>query len=359
MLTVKAPDRVLVVDAEPAVRETIESHLTHRGYEVLTAGSGEEALGILSRQKIGCMLADARLFGTRSGELLSRALERDANLAVIVSSATATIQEAVHYVQYGAVDYLAKPLDPERLEAAIQRALRRRAELIRERSMIRLLKEEVANLGAELARERAKVKGLSVATLQALVAVIEARDPWFAGHSLRVAQLAASIAAETGRTDEEIEQVRQAGLLHDIGMISVPEGLLSKEGPLTAEEFEQIKCHVIVGSLILAPLPHLSVVGAFVRGHHERWDGKGYPDGLAGETIPWGARLIGAAEMYDALASARPYREQLTPELAVERMRGLIGTVLAPEVHRALAAVVDRGKALVFVADERSKELTL
>jgi putative two-component system response regulator len=142
-------------------------------------------------------------------------------------------------------------------------------------------------------------------------------------------------------------------------MISVPEGLLSKEGPLTAEEFEQIKRHATVGSLILGPLPQLSGVGAFVRGHHERWDGKGYPDGLAGDTIPWGARLIGAAEVYDALATARPYREQLTPELAVERMRGLIGTVLAPEVHRTLAAVVDRGKALVFVADERSKELTL
>jgi HD-GYP domain-containing protein (c-di-GMP phosphodiesterase class II) len=111
-----------------------------------------------------------------------------------------------------------------------------------------------------------------------------------------------------------------------------------------------------VGSQILAPLPHLGPVSTFVRGHHERWDGKGYPDGLAGEAIPWGARIIGAAEIYDALATARPYREQLTPELAVERMNELIGTVLAPEVHRALTAVVERGSALVFVDDERGKE---
>jgi DNA-binding NtrC family response regulator len=210
MPTIKVPDRVLVVDAEPAVREAIETHLTHRGYEVLTASSGEEALGILARQKIGCMLADARLFGTRSGELLSRALERDANLAILVSSSSGTIDEAVHYLQYGAVDYVIKPLNPARLEAALQRALRRRAEVVRERSMLRLLKEEVVNLGAQLAREQANVKGLSVATLRALVTVIEARDPRFAGHSQRVAPLAASIAAETGRTDEEIEQVRQA-----------------------------------------------------------------------------------------------------------------------------------------------------
>lgn len=359
MLTVKVPDRVLVVDDQPEVREAIENHLTHRGYEVLTAGSGDEALGILARQKISCMLSADRLFGTPRGELLSRSLERDPNLAVLVLSSQPEVADAVHYLQYGAMDYLPKPPDLTHLEAALQRALRRRAELTRERGIARVLKEEVVNVGAELARERAKLKGLSVATLEALVAVVEARDSWFSGHSLRVAQLAASLASITGRSDEEVEQVRQAGLLHDIGMIAVPEGLLSKEGPLTPAEFAEIKRHPVVAAQILAPLPHLNGVSAFVRGHHERWDGKGYPDGLAGEAIPWGARLIGAVEIYDALATARPYREQLAPELAVERMNGMIGTVLAPEVHQALATVVERGKALVFVNDERSKEPSL
>jgi HD-GYP domain-containing protein (c-di-GMP phosphodiesterase class II) len=198
-----------------------------------------------------------------------------------------------------------------------------------------------------------------VATLEALVKVTEAQDPWFSGHSLRVAQLAASVAAESGRSDEEVEQVRQAGRLHDIGMICVPVGLQSKEGSLTPAEFELIKRHPLVGAQILAPLPYLGHVATFVRGHHERWDGKGYPDGLAGDAIPWGARLLGAAEVYDALTTARPYREQLTPELAVDRMRELTGTVLAPEVLRALSAVVERGSALVFVGDEQGKEPVL
>jgi putative nucleotidyltransferase with HDIG domain len=356
---VRVPDRILVVDQDAAVRRDVETHLTHRGYEVLTAASGEEALGILARQKIVGMVADGRLSGTPEGELISRALTRDPNLAILVSSSDCTVEDAVHFLQYGAMDYLPKPLDPAQLEAALQRALRRRSELVRDRGMTRLLKEEVVNLGAELARERAKVKGLSIATLEALVAVVEARDPWFAGHSLRVAQLAASIAAKTGRSDEEVELVRQAGLLHDIGMIAVPEGLLSKEGPLTPAEFDEMKRHTVVGSQILAPLPNLGGLAAFVRGHHERWDGKGYPDGLSGEAIPWGARLIAAAEVYDALATARPYRGQLTPELAVERMHDLIGSVLAPEVHQALAAVVESGAALIFVADERSKEWSL
>ena len=355
MLSV-VPDRVLIVDDAPEARATLEAHLKQRGFEVLTAASSEDAHGILTRQKIGCMIAEARLFGAGGGEFLSRSLTRDPNLAVLVLSSRPDVADAVRYLQYGAMDYLPRPLDLSGIEAALQRALRRRAELIQERGASRLLKEEVVNLGAELARERAKVEGLTVATLEALVCVVEARDPWFAGHSLRVAQLAASIAAELGRTDEEVESVRRAGLLHDIGMIVVPEGLMAKEGPLSSEEYALIKRHVIVGSEILAPLPQLGPAGAFVRAHHERWDGGGYPDGLAREAIPWGARLIAAAEVYDAFTTARPYRDQLTPEMAVEKMLGLIGTVLAPEVHRGLGALVERGRALIFVDEGQGKE---
>jgi putative two-component system response regulator len=356
MLSVRVPDRILVVDDQSSSRESIDAHLQQRGYEVVVANSGEEALDILARQKIACMVADSRLFATRHGELLSLSFKRDPALAAVVLSPIADISDAVRYLQYGAMDYLPKPLDLPAVEAALQRALRRRAELIHERGASRLLKEELVNLGAELSRERAKVEGLTVATLEALVRVVEARDSWFVGHSVRVAQLAASIAAQLGRTDEEVESVRRAGLLHDIGMIVVPEGLMAKQGQLSSEEYDQIKRHVIVGSEILAPLPQLGPVGAFVRGHHERWDGQGYPDAFAREAIPWGARLIAAAEVYDAFTTARPYRDQLTPEMAVEKMRGLIGSVLAPEVHRGLGALVEQGRALVFVDEDRGRE---
>jgi putative two-component system response regulator len=359
MLPVRVPDRILVVDDQPSSRESIDAHLQQRGYEVVVANSGEEALDILARQKIACMVADSRLFATRHGELLSLSFKRDPALAAVVLSPIADISDAVRYLQYGAMDYLPKPLDLTQLEASVQRALRRRSELMQDRGAARILKEEVVRLAADLSRERARVEGLAVATLEALVKVSEAQDPWFSGHSLRVAQLAASVAAESGRSDEEVEQVRQAGRLHDIGMICVPVGLQSKEGSLTPAEFELIKRHPLVGAQILAPLPYLGHVASFVRSHHERWDGKGYPDGLAGEAIPWGARLLGAAEVYDALTTARPYREQLTPELAVDRMRELTGTVLAPEVLRTLSAVVERGSALVFVGDEQGKEPVL
>jgi putative two-component system response regulator len=356
MLSIMAVQRVLIVDDGPEARTALETHLTQRGYEVLTAATAADAEYVLARQKIGCMIVESRLFGGGGGELLSKSLARDPHLAVIVLSSRPDVTDAVRYLQYGATDYLPKPLDLANVEVGIQRALRRRTELIQERTASRLLKEELVNLGAELARERSKLQDLTLATLESLVCVVEARDAWFVGHSLRVAQLSASIAAELGRTDEEVETVRRAGLLHDIGMICVPEELMGKQGTLTPEEFEQIKRHAVVGSQILAPLPHLGHLSAFVRGHHEQWDGGGYPDALAGESIPWGARLIGAAEVYDALTSARPYRDQLTPEMAAEKMRDLIGTVLAPDVHLALTTVVERGRALVFVAEERGKE---
>jgi putative nucleotidyltransferase with HDIG domain len=192
-----------------------------------------------------------------------------------------------------------------------------------------------------------------VATLEALVNALEAKDPYSRGHSARVADLSAIVAAEAGCNDEQIEAVRTGGRLHDIGKIGIREEILNKQGPLTEEEYEHVKQHVTVGSQILAPLVHLGEVISFVRSHHERWDGTGYPDRLAGEAIPLGARIVGAVEIYDALTTSRPYQEKMPPEVAVERMRDLVGTMLDPGVHRALEAVVLHRQALVFLDDAR------
>ena len=159
MPPVRVPDRILVVDDQPSARESIEAHLKDRGYEVLVAGSGDEALEILARQKIACMLADSRLFATRNGELLSLSFKRDPHLAAVVLSAIADVGDAVRYLQYGAMDYLPKPLDLAQLEASVQRALRRRAELIQERGSSRILKEEVVRLAAIWPRSGSRSRG--------------------------------------------------------------------------------------------------------------------------------------------------------------------------------------------------------
>ncbi len=199
-----------------------------------------------------------------------------------------------------------------------------------------------------------RVEGVSTATLDALVNALEAKDPYLRGHSTRVADLSAAIGARLELPDEQVEQIRIAGRLHDVGKIGIREAVLHKHGPLPPEEYEHVKQHAAIGSQILAPLTQLGPVIAYVRGHHERWDGGGYPDRLSGEAIPIGARVIGAAEVYDALSSARPYQERLSPEDAVQHMAGLVGTVLDPKVHAALAAVVSRGKTLDFLDEGTS-----
>jgi putative nucleotidyltransferase with HDIG domain len=211
----------------------------------------------------------------------------------------------------------------------------------------------VAIRTAELRMERANLERISIATLETLVNALEAKDPYLRGHSARVADLSATVAAEMGMPDDQVAAIRTAGRLHDIGKIGIREEVLNKQGPLTEEEFEHVKRHVVTGSEILAPLIHLRHVIDYVRSHHERWDGRGYPDALSGEAIPIGARIIGAVEIFDALTTTRPYQEKMVPELAIERLKDLTGTVIDAQVLRALQAVVGRREALIFLDDPR------
>jgi putative nucleotidyltransferase with HDIG domain len=249
------------------------------------------------------------------------------------------------------MDYLTAPVDIEHAGRAVTRALARRGSQLEEARLNRWLSDDVHERTAELRRERETLGRISVATLEALVNALEAKDTYLRGHSARVADLSAGVASELGLSDEDVEMIRTAGRLHDIGKIGIREDVLNKQGPLTDDEYEHVKQHVLVGSQILAPLMHLRDVISFVRNHHERWDGYGYPDRLKGEAIPLGARIVGAVEIFDALTTSRPYQEKMPAETAVDRMRDLIGTVMNREVHGALEAVVRRRQALTFLDD--------
>lgn len=345
------PISLLVVDDEEPIRNALKKFLSQQGYEVHTASSGDDALRILQRQKISVMLLDVRMPGRSGIDLVPLVLEVEPSLAILMLTAVNDATSAALCMQRGAMDYLTKPIDLADLARAILRAIRRRDSLIEQANLNQWLKEEVAVRTAELRRERAKLERLSVATLEALVNAQEAKDPFIRGHSTRVADLGAMIASEMGLGDELVEQIRMAGRLHDIGKIGVREEILNKEGPLTPEEYEQVKQHVEVGSQILAPLAHLGDVIAYVRGHHERWDGQGYPDHLEREAIPLGGRILAASEIFDALTTARPYQEKMPPEVAVTRMKDLAGSVLDPDICKALEAAVQRRHALIFLDD--------
>lgn len=343
---------VLVVDDEEPIRNALRKFLKQQQFEVFAAASAEDALQQLRLHKVALMLSDIRMPGTSGVDLVPQALEIEPDLAILMLTAVNDATSAALCMQRGAMDYLTKPIELADLGRAVQRAIKRREMLLENRHLNQWLKEEVTTRTAELHRQQHRMERISTATLEALVNALEAKDPYLRGHSARVADLSANIATELGMNEEEVDRVRMAGRLHDLGKIGTRDAVVNKEGPLTPEEFEHVKQHVVIGAQILAPLVHLGDVVSMVKSHHERWDGTGYPDGLRGEEIPKGGRIIAAAEVYDALTTSRPYQEKMTPEQAVERMEDLSGTVLDSTVYDALVRIVSRRQTLVFLDED-------
>jgi diguanylate cyclase (GGDEF)-like protein len=175
---------------------------------------------------------------------------------------------------------------------------------------------------------------------EALSAALEAKDSYTAEHSRSLVQRAEAVGRLLGMPEQELRTLRYGAVFHDIGKLAVPEAILNKPGPLTAEEFEVVQRHTVIGEQILAPIEFLADVLPLVRGAHERWDGAGYPDGLAGEQIPLGARIVFACDTYEAMTAARPYRAALPEDEARAELRRVAGSQLDPRVVEALLAVI-------------------
>jgi putative nucleotidyltransferase with HDIG domain len=191
-------------------------------------------------------------------------------------------------------------------------------------------------------------------TLEALVLALDARDRETKGHSLRVANYVKAIAAQMGvvETPQELVDMQRGALLHDVGKIGVPDFILHKPGPLTPEEWDDMKRHPAIGHGMLRDISFLSGAAAVVHAHHERFDGKGYPRGLAGDEIPLGARIFAVADAFDAMTSDRPYRKALPPEMAREEIVRHSGTQFDPQVVQAFLYVYDWMAATALEARE-------
>ncbi|MGH2845451.1 MAG: HD domain-containing phosphohydrolase, partial [Thermoleophilaceae bacterium] len=208
---------------------------------------------------------------------------------------------------------------------------------------VRLLRAVADQLGAALRSTMLyeQLERAYLGTAEALAAALEAKDSYTAAHSRSLVERAEAVGQAMGMAEGEVRSLRYAAALHDIGKLAVPEAILSKPGPLTADELAVVQRHTIVGEQILARIEFLADVRPIVRSAHERWDGGGYPDGLAGEEIPLGARIVFACDTYDAMTTDRPYRDALPPEQARAELRRVAGTQLDPRVVEALLRVLD------------------
>ena len=183
-----------------------------------------------------------------------------------------------------------------------------------------------------------------IGTTVALAVALEAKDPYTRGHSERVARYAARIAEEMGFSRQDVEKIRCAGLIHDIGKIGIPDAVLLKEGRLTDEEYREVKRHPAVGADIIRPVPALQDVVPMVSSHHERYDGRGYNLGYQGNDIPLGARILAVADSFEAMTSNRPYRTAMSREKAIEELLAGSGTQFDPEVIKAFVRVLQRDR---------------
>lgn len=344
--------RILVADDDETLCQALIRYLSSLGYDVSTANSGSSVLERLQATKVSLLILDLAMPGMSGVDVVPKALELDPELTVIMLSGVNDALTAAKCMQLGATDYLTKPIELTELASAIRRSLRQRDTLQQGRAIESWLREELARRGQEIEHERQQQQSITIATLEALINALEAKSGYFRGHSARVSALAATISHELGLSDEVVEDIRRAGKLHDVGMIGIREDILNKRGPLSDEEREHVKQHVLIAWRILEPLTHLGSVVSFVRFHHEHWDGSGYPAGIKGEQIPIGARVICAAEVYDALTTSRPYHEKMSPEDATACVSEMAGSLLDPNVTRSLANAVARRKTLVFIDDD-------
>ncbi len=341
--------RILLVDDEELIRSAIAKFLRSKGYEVTTADSGPAALDSLERERHVLMLADVRMPGMTGLALVPAALAIDAELAIMMLTAVNDAPTATEALAHGAMDYLMKPIELSDLAAAVERVLHKRELAIEQRKVERLIREEVAAQTEELNHERQVLNNVIVEVVRALVNAQEAKDPFLRGHSDRVADLAASTASHLGLSDDEVESLRLAGRLMDVGKIGIRESVLNKPGTLTTEEFDHVKEHVRIAIDMLAPLKTIAHLLPAIQDHHEHWDGNGYPRGLAGSSISLGGRVLAAADAFDALTSRRAWREPLSPAEALKLLAGRVGTQLDAAVFEALRAVVSRRKTLQFL----------
>jgi len=216
------------------------------------------------------------------------------------------------------------------------------------------MSRELLSYDQENRRLIAALEAGYLATIQSLASAIDAKDPYTRGHSQRVSFWAVEIGRELGLSEAELRELEYGGLLHDIGKIGIAEPILHKAGTLTGEEMALMRQHPVIGAEILRDVEFLRGASRAVRSHHERWDGTGYPDGLAGERIPLLARVVNAADTWDACRSERPYQQAMDVEAALAVMERLKGGQVDPAVHEALVRAARRREAIS--AERRAAE---
>jgi len=314
---------ILIVDDQWVGREALTDLLLSPDYNLAYALTGAEALELAARLDPDLILLDVMLPGMDGYAVCRqiRAMPRLAEIPIIMITALDEHQARLQGLEAGADDFISKPFD--------RHELRTRVKTITRLNRYRRLQEERAALHIA----HAELLAAYDATIEGWVHALDLRDKETEGHSLRVTHLTVELATRLGAfSTEALTHIRRGALLHDIGKLGIPDAILLKPGKLTVAEFDVLRHHPQYAYDMLAPIAYLRPALNIPHCHHEKWDGSGYPRGLAGETIPLEARLFALVDVWDALRSDRPYRVAWPIDITLAHIHGLTGSHFDPEL---------------------------
>ena len=330
---------ILIVDDEAPIRRLLNRMLSGKGYGCALAEDAAQARALIMQQKFELILCDVNMPGESGLDLIRSVLAERPDTAVLMVTAMDDAELAETAIQIGAYGYIIKPFKLGELLINVANALRRRKLEIQNRLHQKRLEKAVADRTAELQKALENLKKGAEGMVQAMSLAIESRDPYTAGHQRRVSDLACAIAREMQFSENTIQGIHMAGMIHDLGKIAVPAEILSKPGKISEMEFGIIKCHPRVGYDILKDVEFPWPIALIVQQHHERMDGSGYPDAISGNEILIEARVICVADVVEAMASHRPYRPSLGIDTALEEITKQKGVFYDPTVVDACLAV--------------------
>ncbi|MGP8323531.1 MAG: HD domain-containing phosphohydrolase [Methanosarcinaceae archaeon] len=312
--------RIMIVDDEEPVRRLLGRMLKMNGDTCTPAADAKEARAFMKDQKFDLILCDVSMPGESGIDLIRYVLSEYPETAAIMITAVDDPEVAESALEIGAYGYIIKPFEPNEVMINVSNALRRRKLHIENRcqrkNLEKLVLERTKTLENTMGDSRKAIDGI----IKTMELTVEIRDPYTAGHQRRVAEIAHAIAIEMGISKQQMEGVRIAGLIHDIGKMAVPAEILSKPGKITEHEFEIIKSHPEVGYNILKKIDFPRPIAQIVYQHHERMDGSGYPQGLSGKDILLEARIMAVADVVETMSSHRPYRPALGIYKALEEI---------------------------------------
>lgn len=327
---------ILIVDDEENNLQLLKRTLRGK-YDILTAHDGKQALEIVSDHgnDISLIVSDQRMPEMSGTDFLKKISKTYPNIIKILLTGQADTDIMVESINECQIyQYILKPFDPIELTEVVKSGIN---------------KFDLSNNKLEMLKD---LRELFYKTIKSISSALDAKDPYTHGHSLRVTLYSLILAKELGLDDITLEEIETAGLLHDIGKVGIPQKILCKPGKLTDEEFEIMKSHPEQGEKIVKKIKKLKIISNWLKTHHERWDGKGYPLGLKGEDIPISARIIAIADTYDAMTSTRSYRKALDHATAIAEIERCAGSQFDPN----LASLFIKNQDKILAAKENPNE---